>query len=89
MIAAIQEMAEKHGSKNDTCTSEYLQACSQIFEYGILSHERIRSATSRPLANMAEGMKWFHNWKEELQTEPGCRNVYIHISYISHHINRC
>ena len=85
MIAAIKEMAEKRESNSHTCTSEYLQACSMIFEYGILSHEKIQSATSRPLANMAEGMKWFYNWKEELQAEPGY--TIIIILYVTFHIN--
>lgn len=72
MIAAIQEMVEKRQSSTDTLTAEYLKACSNIFENGILSHEKIESTSSTPLRNMAEGMKWFYQWKEELmQTHPG------------------
>ncbi len=74
MIAAIEELAEKFYPSMNNChtyTAQYLKACSFIFEYGILSHEKIESAESRPLSNMTEGMKWFCAWKEELQSEPG------------------
>lgn len=65
-------MAEKRQSSSDTLTAEYLKACSLIFEYGILSHENIESTSSVLLSNMVEGVKWFHQWKEELmQTQPG------------------
>ena len=49
----------------------YLEACNLIFENGILSHEMICSPESKVLLNIHEGMKWFINWKEELQKEPG------------------
>ena len=29
------------------------------------------SPESKALLNICEGMKWFINWKEELQKEPG------------------
>ncbi len=73
MIAAIREMAEKKEAMTDTytVTADYLKACSMIFERGILSHEKVMSVDSTPIANMRAGMKWFSMWKEELQEEPG------------------
>lgn len=72
MIAAIKEMAEKHKSKNDTyTTAEYLEACSLIFEYGTLSHDKIESSDSKALNNIRKGLTWFNNWKESIQSEPG------------------
>ena len=78
MIATIREMAEKMEELRATysMTAEYLQACNLLFENGILSHEKIGSISSKPLINMAEGMKWFIKWKEELQNEPGIVNSY-------------
>ena len=72
MIAAIQEMAEKHDifCNSHLLTAEYLQACNMMFQNGILSHEKITSTSSKALSNMEEGMKWFFKWKEELQEEP-------------------
>ena len=73
MIAAIREMAEKKEELREThlLTAEYLQACNLLFENEILSHEKITSVSSKALLNMAEGMKWFMKWKEELQDKPG------------------
>lgn len=73
MIAAIREMAEKKIELRSisTLTAEYLHACSLLFETGILSHEMITSVSSKPLINMAEGLKWFKKWKDELVDEPG------------------
>ena len=69
-------MAEKKEELREThlLTAEYLQACNLLFENGILSHEKITSVSSKALLNMAEGMKWFIKWKEELQDEPGIDN---------------
>ena len=73
MLAAIREMANKDEftKRSHVCSAEYLEACNLIFENGILSHEMIRSTESQALLNIREGMKWFINWKEELQKEPG------------------
>ena len=81
MIAAICEMAEKKEECREAYlkTAEYLKACNLLFENGILSHEKITSISSKPLTNMAEGMKWFMKWKEELQHEPGILFIYYSI----------
>ena len=74
MLAAIREMADKKDEftkQSHVCSAEYLEACNLIFENGILSHEMISSPESKALLNIREGMKWFINWKEELQKEPG------------------
>lgn len=83
MISAIREIAVKKDTSKEahTLTANYLKACSMIFENGILSHEKITSMSSTSIANMTEGMKWFHKWKEELQQEPG--TMYICIIFMA------
>ena len=66
MIAAIREVADKTSAETHKLTADYLTACSFIFENGILSHEKVTSKNSTPLINIAEGLKWFLKWKEEL-----------------------
>ena len=74
MLATLEEMAEKKEGTVKTSfmlTVKYLESCNMIFENGILSHEKITRSDSIPLVNMEIGLKWFLQWKEELQTEPG------------------
>lgn len=78
MLATLLEMAEKKEGIIKTSfsfmlTAKYLEACNMIFENGILSHEKITGPDSKPLET---GLKWFLDWKEELQTEPGRVNLY-------------
>ena len=89
MIATIREMAEKKEELREThlLTAEYLQACNLLFENGILSHEKITPVSSKALLNMAEGMKWFMKWKEELQDEPGhFQSIIMLINICSYYI---
>ena len=75
MLTAIRELA----SHKDECTAshhiavaEYLEACNQLFEEGILSHEVINSQTSPALQRMKLGFTFFENWHKELsQSETG------------------
>ena len=84
-MSAIREIAEKDTMKEPhSLTENYLRACNMIFENGILSHEKITSMSSRPIANMAEGMKWFFKWKE-LKDEPGT----VCILHNFHHNHTC
>ena len=80
MLAAINELAEKDGydlmKEIHKQTAEYLQACNLVFENVILSHEMITTPYSTALINMEKGMKWFLEWKEEAQKDPGnCNEV--------------
>lgn len=47
-------------------TVEYLEACNQLFERGILSHTRIWSGDSVILQNMEKGFKFFTSWLDGL-----------------------
>lgn len=85
MLAAIREMSIKKAdmmNENHELTASYLQACNFIFEKGILSHEKISSPNSKSLTNMACGMKWFFEWKQELSDEPRiifCMHLYNYL----------
>uniref|UniRef100_A0A1X7SZ13 Transposable element P transposase-like RNase H domain-containing protein n=1 Tax=Amphimedon queenslandica TaxID=400682 RepID=A0A1X7SZ13_AMPQE len=87
MISAIREIAEKKDTMKEphSLVANYLRACNMIFENGILSHEKITSMSSRPIVNMAEGMKWFFKWKEE---EPDMGFVTYHVSRIQRSLSR-
>lgn len=84
MIAAIHELAEKKQEwmkESHILTAEYLQACNFHFENGILSHDKITPTSQKCLANMAEGMKWFVKWREELQEkDPGTRHALVNLA---------
>ena len=58
-------------------TASCFEACNFMFENGILSHEKI-SHNSKSLTDMACGMKWFIEWKQELSNEPGIIFVCIY-----------
>lgn len=54
---------------NVALTIEYLEACNQLFERGILGHVRIWSGDSVILQNMEKGYKFFSSWLDGLLTE--------------------
>ena len=41
---------------------KYLEACSQLFEKGFLSHSKITSMNSEVLKNIDEGYDYFSDW---------------------------
>ena len=48
-----------------SCVSEtlkYLEACSQLFEKGFLSHSKITSMESEVLKNIDKGYGYFSDW---------------------------
>jgi hypothetical protein len=42
--------------------SEYLKACSGIFEHGFLCSEPVRSIDSPVVKSILKGYKYFENW---------------------------
>ena len=48
------------------CTLKYLQACSKIFENGLLSHERVTDVNSNVLKSIKEGYEFFRSWHYSL-----------------------
>ena len=43
-------------------TFAYLEACSFIFEQGLLSHDQIKSLDSKVLQNITKGYDYFSGW---------------------------
>lgn len=43
---------------------EYLDACRQLFERGILSHEKVTTDQSIVLQNMSDGYAFFVGWAD-------------------------
>ena len=47
-------------------TLSYLEACSQLFEKGFLSHDRVMSLESDVIKNITLGFKFFSGWLDAL-----------------------
>ena len=43
-------------------TLQYLEACSQLFEKGFLSHNKITAMDSEVLENIDKGYSYFSQW---------------------------
>lgn len=48
------------------CTRKYLEACSKIFERGLLSHTKVTDESSDVLKSIDEGYLFFLTWLESL-----------------------
>ena len=69
MLAAIKEMASYRDEVTKKChleTANYLEACNNLFETGILSHELVDSLSSPVLLNMKQGFGYFKDWHQQL-----------------------
>jgi len=53
-------------------TLKYLEACSKIFEKGLLSHDKICDLDSEVLHSVATGFSHFAKWHEGLSREGTC-----------------
>ena len=51
-------------------TLKYLEACSKIFEKGLLSHDRVTDTNCAILKSIREGYDFFIKWHHSL-TEAG------------------
>ena len=75
MIAALQQLADKSVNENmknsRNMTANYLEACYQMFEAGILSNYHIRQGNQRVLDNIIfSHQSFFENWITELLSQP-------------------
>ena len=70
MISELREYSTSvpppHFADNIELTIQYLEACNQMFERGILAHVRIWSGDSAILKNMEKGYKFFTSWLDGL-----------------------
>ena len=51
------------------CTLQYLTACSQLFEYGLLSHKKVSMTDKAVLESINTGYRFFVNWHQSLIEE--------------------
>ena len=52
--------------QRDQQTLYYLRATNKIFERGILSNKRVQSTEAEELSLMADGLKHFEEWCEDV-----------------------
>ena len=57
------------------CTLQYLTACSQLFECGLLSHTKVSVKDKAVLESIDTGYQFFVNWHQSL-TEEG---IYMYL----------
>lgn len=66
MIAAVRRLADdqqNQASKDSiNATGNFLENCSQIFEYGILSSNTVRQNNQTVLDNIMNGQRFLENW---------------------------
>ena len=67
---------------NIALTIQYLEACNQMFERGILAHVRIWSGDSTILKNMEKGYNFFTSWLDGLlETGINLYSVHVHFKH--------
>ena len=66
VIAKLSEYKESNppDAENVGKAFEYLDACRQLFERGVLSHEKITDEHSSVLQNMSSGYNFFVGWAD-------------------------
>lgn len=66
VIAELSEYIQNNpaDAENVEKAIDYLDACRQLFERGILSHEKITSEQSSVLQNMSDGYAFFVGWAD-------------------------
>ena len=48
------------------CTLRYLEACNQLFERGLLSHERVHNKDTTLIENVQHGYQFFCDWLDDI-----------------------
>ena len=71
----IQLVQQLEISKYDSATLEYLKATRNIFEYGLLSHDKVTDGDALPLQNISEGLQYFEAWCDEAISHG---NIHVH-----------
>ena len=62
-------------ASNVSETLKYLEACSQLFEKGFLSHSKITSMESEVLKNIDKGYDYFSEWLSSI-LKKGSLNIF-------------
>ncbi|XP_065907460.1 uncharacterized protein [Dysidea avara] len=67
VLGELFDYTQQHQDANQVkYTMKYLEACSKIFENGLLSHDRVTDVNSAILKNIREGFKFFRSWHNSL-----------------------
>lgn len=68
MLDAIRQLADSRPEERQErlAVFHYLNACSLLFQNGILSHESADKCTSRALQNIRNGYNFFKVWKDSI-----------------------
>jgi hypothetical protein len=66
MLAALRQLADSENNApykaSISATADFLEQCSIIFEYGILSNYRIRQGNQAVLQSILNGQNFFESW---------------------------
>jgi len=68
---------------------QYLEACQSLFEFGILSHNKIKDNNSAVLNHMRDGIMFFMGWANICYIE-GMNTIFIfYIFALLLHLSCC
>lgn len=75
VIGELKEYAATTPADADqvSMTVQFLEATQSLFEFGILSHEKILDASSSVLTNMEDGFLFFVAWADYCYSEGKCQ----------------
>ena len=66
MLSELYQHTQQSTNLADKVTLSYLEACSKLFEHGLLSHDKITKVDDRALKNIRDGFKFFEEWLDEI-----------------------
>ena len=75
LIAALRMLADEkddmHAKSSINMTANYLSACNELFERGILSNRTIRQSNTSCMDDILKGHRFFEEWLDSLMQKPG------------------
>lgn len=81
-MSELYRYINENPQQSDTGTTQktlaYLEACSKIFEKGLLSHSRITDMDSKVLQSINEGYTFFTSWLDHI-IEKGIYWLHVYI----------
>ena len=61
-----QQTPAASDSSSTKLTLSYLEACSKIFEEGLLSHDKVKMPDCQVIKNIEDGFNFFTGWLDEI-----------------------
>ena len=69
-------------------TLKYLEACSQLFDKGFLSHSKITSMESEVLKNIDKGYGYFSDWLSSILQKGSAQYIHwIFFDFVLHYVH--